>query len=388
MPRTVLSTINVPTYISSNGGPTSQVSNHPGKYFFLSRSDIVRNPLETAYWRDPSPYVCEVNKYVGPFGKWYSYGVNTSIWSGNLRQLMNDRAELQLPASDAGLRSKAEVGALEKLKDQKVNLAQAFAERGQIANMFSNNIRRVASAYSDVKKGRFKRAANTLGIKQPKRMPKEVANRWLEYQYGWRPLLGDTHGAIEEFAKSDRLENYRVSVVKDEKRTWKEYHPSLKYGISYLPYDLDQVKSNRVRVRLDYTLANANLIQLSTLGLTNPASLAWEVIPFSFVADWAIPIGDWLSSLDAAFGYNFLGGSITETRETSSRVLSGNGDYFSQKSFSQMEGRFRRYKMERQVYYSSPIPTLPRFKNPWSYGHAANSAALLTQAVKGAKAPR
>jgi hypothetical protein len=35
-------------------------------------------------------------------------------------------------------------------------------------------------------------------------------------------------------------------------------------------------------------------------GLTDPASVAWELIPFSFVADWFVPIGDTLRAIHAA----------------------------------------------------------------------------------------
>lgn len=31
-------------------------------------------------------------------------------------------------------------------------------------------------------------------------------------------------------------------------------------------------------------------------GLLDPEVVAWELVPFSFVADWALPIGDYLSN--------------------------------------------------------------------------------------------
>jgi hypothetical protein len=35
-----------------------------------------------------------------------------------------------------------------------------------------------------------------------------------------------------------------------------------------------------------------------TLGLYDPAGLAWELLPFSFVADWFVPIGNYLENLN------------------------------------------------------------------------------------------
>lgn len=48
---------------------------------------------------------------------------------------------------------------------------------------------------------------------------------------------------------------------------------------------------------------------LNQLGLVNPASLAWELIPWSFVVDWFIPIGPLLSVLTAPAGLIFISGT-------------------------------------------------------------------------------
>jgi hypothetical protein len=37
---------------------------------------------------------------------------------------------------------------------------------------------------------------------------------------------------------------------------------------------------------------------LYSLGVTKPLSIIWEAIPFSFVVDWFVRVGDWLSSLE------------------------------------------------------------------------------------------
>jgi hypothetical protein len=33
-----------------------------------------------------------------------------------------------------------------------------------------------------------------------------------------------------------------------------------------------------------------------SLGLVNPAEIAWEVVPYSFVVDWFLPIGSYISA--------------------------------------------------------------------------------------------
>jgi hypothetical protein len=52
---------------------------------------------------------------------------------------------------------------------------------------------------------------------------------------------------------------------------------------------------------------------VSALGLTNPALVGWELVPFSFVVDWFTPIGSWLESLTAFEGYNVVAKSLSYT---------------------------------------------------------------------------
>jgi hypothetical protein len=54
----------------------------------------------------------------------------------------------------------------------------------------------------------------------------------------------------------------------------------------------------------------------SNIGFTGKGlvGLAWELIPFSFVADWFWNVGDFLYAYIPAFGYEQLGSCMTTTR--------------------------------------------------------------------------
>lgn len=54
------------------------------------------------------------------------------------------------------------------------------------------------------------------------------------------------------------------------------------------------------------------------IGLTNPLLLGWELIPFSFVADWFIQVGDYLETLDALIGVKRI--AITRSVKQRSEV--------------------------------------------------------------------
>jgi hypothetical protein len=57
------------------------------------------------------------------------------------------------------------------------------------------------------------------------------------------------------------------------------------------------------------------------LGLLNPAEVIWELVPFSFVADWFLPIGDYLSALDAPMRFSHVGGTIGHRLQTKMTTL-------------------------------------------------------------------
>jgi hypothetical protein len=50
------------------------------------------------------------------------------------------------------------------------------------------------------------------------------------------------------------------------------------------------------------------------LGLINPAVVAWELVPFSFLVDWFIPVGKFLDSWTDQLGYDIQYPFSTTTR--------------------------------------------------------------------------
>lgn len=57
--------------------------------------------------------------------------------------------------------------------------------------------------------------------------------------------------------------------------------------------------------------------------IPNPVALGWAAVPFSFVIDWQIPIGDWLQSLDALKGIEWAKGTVTTRSKYHSKKLGG-----------------------------------------------------------------
>ena len=207
---------------------------------------------------------------------------------------------------------------LDRMKDMKVNVAQAYAERKQTLSLISSAVNTIASAALAVRRGKL-RHAHTLFGREVQKMrvrdiapsPKNLSDRWLEFSYGWRPLLSDIHGAAEHLAKTfmDRKPDLRIVVTAKKNYTW--FGRALNSNGFNRQFDtiLDYTSDITVRYVIEYRVSSSIASQLASTGLTNPLLLAWELIPYSFVVDWFLPLGTYLNRLDATMGLDFHRGS-------------------------------------------------------------------------------
>lgn len=136
---------------------------------------------------------------------------------------------------------------------------------------------------------------------------KGLANRWLQYQYGIMPTVMEVSSALEYLAK--RVENgVYVSRRATDTNGFSANYTVLNQWNSPIYVDQFAFDTFTKRVtasgtaKVSYTKAGT----LASWGFTNPTLLWWELIPFSFVFDWAIPVGDWLNTLDSQFNYDGL----------------------------------------------------------------------------------
>ena len=224
-------------------------------------------------------------------GPYYTYAP-ASYW-GSVEQVRN----LVVPSS-AGDFAALDNQVRLAIKDQNVNLAQALAEYKQTANLFLSAARDIIGAFQSLRNGRmlsdFIRA-----LSNPRtRADRQLANRWLQYQYGWRPLMNDVFGSAEALAKILVL----GKPIYVEKRI-RQQNSAVKRATLYTNYSYEKLW---MKCRARYVIRSAGLKTLSETGVSNPLSLAWEVIPYSFVFDWFIPVGDYLSGLDALNGVEDL----------------------------------------------------------------------------------
>ncbi len=350
-----------------------------------------------------NPFSISSDTYTWTPGRYGAYNGEGGAWSGFEGQIegtiahVNIAPDLSWALSDAD--TKALTKLLDKLKDSSVNLGQAFAERKQTVNTITKSINRLASAAFAIRNGKFRHAQSLFGQKVPngqklwqhdlKPSPNNLANHWLEFQYGWRPLLKDIHGSAELIAKS-YFERHSSEVKSQAEFEVKRFGKQT-YYVQTGPYRIYHVSNEFlreiVRYNVEFRESSAIAAKLASTGITNPLLLGWELLPYSFVVDWFLPVGNYLSSLDATVGLEFHRGTKTvrrwNTRDSyydNSKVVKGGTDW------AIITGNQSSYLGEskvRTVLNAFPRPSPPQFnRNPFGVERALSAIALLTQAFK------
>jgi hypothetical protein len=284
--------------------------------------------------------------------------------------------------------NEAEIKALNRLKNQNLHLGNFLAEADKTIKMVESGAKSIALQVTNYRK-RYPfqwllvKRWQTGGL--AKKFWRCIPDSWLQLQYGWIPLMSDIMGALEELNKSSPGD-LLFSVVGKSKSEDSDLRKL--FGMETSSYCILRTKIHeKCKVKLWYKLNNPTLAELSSLGLINPAEIVWEVMRYSFVVDWFLPVGSWLSALTADLGYSFKGGSRGQHLLISDEVIGEHweppgdgtiqtfvdGDPFS------VKGAWKLF--ERHCYDRSPVPGV-YVKNPLSARHVANAIALLAQAFR------
>lgn len=356
--------------------------------FYNHRPESVYSPFVDGLWRYPTPWFHSGGRFATHGGQTVLIGKSPAV-AGARNILFPDGSYwsgLPHPAlggASASLVNRCITKALLKLKNQKVNLGVALAEARQTAELITGGARSIANQVNRFKKKfpkDFAKAKQFEGSFR-KRDWRNIPSRWLELQYGWKPLMADVFGAASALSEQAADKPLPCHVVKNEQDPW--YDELKRVGFYGSEQVYRRVGTVHCKVRLDYTLADELLVALSSLGVMNPTEVIYEKLKYSFVVDWFSSLGNWISVLDADLGLAFRGGSMTSYTTASTRyahtVVGSIGDSYTFVDDSFVFGE--EFAMNRTTYSETPVPGL-YFKNPLSGIHIANALSLLVQAFR------
>lgn len=240
-----------------------------------------------------------------------------------------------------------------KIKDATVNLGTALAEYRQTSSMFSKFAKQALAGWRSFKGKRRRRKLTT----------DDVAAAQLISSYGLSPLISDVTDSylrLQHRLDSDIIQRVVVTAKSDNTHV-----TAFTDGSNEITTEWQRSDRVILYVVLDPNPANF------TLG--NPSEIAWELVPYSFLIDQFINVGDTLSALDALNGVKSIFGtrSIKE-KAISTRTSEVNDNYNIVKP-----GVTKYTSHERVIQSGVPSPRLPSWNPSSSWRTLSNDLALL-----------
>jgi hypothetical protein len=366
---------------------------------------------ETKYYKDPLAEFIQT-AYVHEGHTYNRYTCNAYFLGSRLDRIL----WVDYESDDPTQRAVSDL--MDKVKRGKAQAAVAMAEAHKTAAHLAHTAQRVAEALLALRRGRFGDFTQALGItvsnvkikkfytglrkaggkknqtfrydksfgtakeQQESRYHDFLAKTWLEYNYGWKPLLKDVYDQAEALADTAVATNYEVRVARGRAKTSRYSEVTVPGGQIETRYQIQSTKWFEFNVH--YRVPPGAVNPMVAFGMTNPLLVAWELVPFSFVADWFLPIGTAIEALTGYSDLTFSRGtkSVRHLWHNQSQVKSsglpltiGGVTYVCESSNCANE--LTNLGIAREIIGDFPQFGWPKFKDPRSVSHAATAVALL-----------
>lgn len=362
---------------------------------WLERSDVQIVPIVDGF-RQPTDYQAKgQNNDRISFSGDYFIETNGSSYYGaasgsffpfgppSVRSLISDQTIAQ-----------RKLGMLNRIQSDKWNAAVAVIEAKDSVRMLAKSAAQLDRALQAAERKRWNSVARILNV-SPKKLgehAKNSASGWLQYSFGWLPLIDDmakaayhigsvsSDGSLLMSARATARESYKSEPKSGSLSTpWSTpaYGSSLAVDFTDEESFDDQWKAG-VWYRLRSESAQA-LVKYGVLGLDTP----WQLLPHSYLVDWVIPVGDILRGLSAEVGLEYVGGFETSfRRSTRKRIptrIYSTAPVVHSENFHGEPGVATSFEFARKKWESPPSALQFYIKDPLDVWKAVTSLALVAQ---------
>jgi hypothetical protein len=112
----------------------------------------------------------------------------------------------------------------------------------------------------------------------------------------------------------------------------------------------------------------------------DPVPMAWELLPWSFVVDWFIPIGNYLAAkgLQTAITGSFVTTHVFKLESFGQKAkMTSSWVAFANHNGSKCSVKWTNISRTVSTTLSVPLPEFKSLEKVASWGHALNAVALL-----------
>lgn len=317
---------------------------------------------------------------------------------------------------DNNTANKALTKLVDKMRGHQFNAGIAVATSRQTADTLVGLVGSLCQGIRSLKRGNVDEAvrhftrtlhasSKTLQRRKQKVLSSEdVTSLWLSTQYAWGPLLNDIYESAKfiekRYSPTGQAPPVTFRVRAQGPDTILDHALEGQDRVGLSPF------THSVKVEYRVTVLENRSSLADELGITNPALVAWDLFLWSFVIDWAWPIGTYLDNR------GYLGNFSMQVHRTIYEVATA--DIRNWKCQNPWIGSYHHpHRMEccgqtpievwsdiargghivRAVWVDRevniplvvPPPTLKRMEQILSTGHLLNAGALIHGLLNGAK---
>lgn len=281
------------------------------------------------------------------------------------------------PAFEPNALNRATTEALLKLKDKQIDLGLALAESRQTLSFVASKVMVASRVLLAARRGHWNQVRRHLGLSgRHISSTKRWGDTWLEYSYAFAPLANDISSGLRILGNGLTNRPQVFSVVRKITDSPMFWPTSQLLGSGKLWFTGEITRTHTVK--LFATVTDLDAVTNAALGISpNPATAAyigWNMIPYSFVVDWLVPVGSVLEALDAHEGYEFLGGY---------RSVKVKDDFVAHYSLGREFAGSIPVAITGEGYTREPLWDWPRpvpyVKSPFSSSHLISAFALMQQ---------
>lgn len=294
------------------------------------------------------------------------------------------------------LEYKAKVDTLGSIVPPQALVHVTARELGKTIAMVANRARRIAECISIMRDPinpgtKYKRLLKAFGVtsytrgipRSPSKHSSSIHQLWLEWRYGWGPLVYDIEGLLKAAFVTRQEFNPRATArgfahdSQTRTRSFSFYYlnsPGLGSftGTEQLLHEA---------VLRGYCLYDRNASQIgpNAFGVYSIPESLWELTPYSFVIDKFVNIGNFLAAATPKVGVNYLASGFTKLDKKSyKRTITGYTNGAPWKIHVSPVGRQETLinQMFRRVT-SLEVPMYPRVEVKLNAKHALDAIALL-----------
>jgi hypothetical protein len=317
----------------------------------------------------------------------YSDGGISKVY---LKPLTHEHSALSSPANAEYLNIQLGNGLSESIQSSKIEFLSEAAEAKETVESIGAVAIRLYKAAAAVRRGRYREALSHLGVNlnDERDLFKTPSDFWLAYQFGVKPLV-ELVNSLNEL-KNDGFVPQPKSARAQESTNWQ----ITQYQVSgYMRFQVDIKYTYSLRAACKFVFTDPAASFAKDYGFDNPLTALWNIVPFSFLVDYFLPVGDWLdanfSLVQPTFSDGWQVGILSKevvircigSTPGAPKYRDSQGNLVDQYIFpNTVVSRGKYFQFTRSAY--SPVFTLVPNSDPFSLSHSLNMLALLFSSLR------